>query len=118
MLCSVEWFRRWLNLYKGLTDVLTYEITNFGKTFYFYKVGKIVWLDAPYDITSGNAGNNIVGTIPSWLRPLRLIRFPIANATTSGFAQLDTSGQLLVYRATAVTSATNCSIAGVYIAAE
>ena len=104
----------------NLTTIETYSFTAMGtKNIYMYKMGRLVFIDSPYDATSASSGVNTLGTLPEKYRPIRLIRAPIANRTNSTwFAQIETSGVLSVYVNQEITSATNMSFSFVYFSAS
>lgn len=89
-----------------------------GKAWNFYKSGKIIIVSAPQDISSASAGQNAIGTLPVEYRPSNAHYFAVQNASsnqTGKFLMVTASGEVKFYTPTAITSATNCGIAGCYV---
>ena len=107
-------------LNNGLTNIESYSFTAMGtKMIYVYKMGRLVFIDSPYDATSAPSGQNIIGTLPEKYRPIRLMRSPIANNSNSPwFAQIETDGKMMVYVNREITSATNMAFSFMYFSAS
>ena len=92
------------------------EYTACGKKWYFQKKNGVVFLNAPNDATSASAGTNVICNLPSSWRPYVTTRIPIANSTTLTFVTVETNGKVTLYTPTAISSATNNSFSGSWIA--
>ena len=90
-----------------------------GKTWYFYKINRIVVVIAPSDIRSASSGNNTIGTLPAAYRPFASIYLGVQNAGSDNqrkcFLIVNPNGDVVFYSPVAITTAQNCGITGCYI---
>ena len=112
-----------LNVKKLLTQILsmlyvsqTQTFTACGKNWGFRRIGKVVYVDAPSDITSTTSGWNSIGTLQTGLRPLSTKRIRPANRTDAMYMDIATTGVVRLYCPSAITSANNCALSSSYIA--
>ena len=102
-----------------LTVSSTYTITACGKLWYFHKVGRTVFFDAPNDIGSASAGTNTLGTLPVEFRPQVQQKIGSGNRSNwNGFVQIETNGTFILYTPSAITSATNGGFSATYLSAS
>lgn len=94
------------------TQVFTYG----SKNWQFRRIGKIVFIEASNDIRSATQGVNIIGTLRESMRPEYGYRVHIANSTVGAFLSVETTGTVSLYMPAAVSSASNNSFCGCYIA--
>ena len=109
--------KEWVN---KVTDALrvtqTQKFTACGKTWNFRRIGKVVYFDAPNDITSASAGLNLLGTLPSGMIPDYPQRVCLGNnATATRFVQIGNDGKVYLYTSTAISSAMNGSCSSTYV---
>ena len=92
-----------------------------GKTWLFYKTGRIVHFQAANDIRSAAEGTNDIGTLPAGYRPVSQVYLGVQNALTDNqrkcFVTVGTTGIVRFYTPVEITSANNNGFAGTYIAA-
>ena len=91
-----------------------------GKTWYFYKIDRIVVIVAPSDLQTASAGSNTITTsLPEEYRPFMQVYFGVQNAQNDNqrrcFLSVSASGTVSFYTPVAVTSAINCGFAGCYV---
>ena len=102
-----------------LADMVEEEVVTFAKlskNWTFRRIGKVVFLEAPADSKNVVAGMNTIGTLPTSMRPISLLRVGIGNgASTSAFLQIGTDGVVQFYSAQAAASARNCSISTSFV---
>lgn len=102
-----------------LTVSSTHTITACGKPWYFNKVGRTVYFDAPNDIQSASAGVNNLGTLPQEFRPQVQQRIGCGNrASWNAFVQISTNGEFILYTPSAITSASNGGFSTTYLSAS
>lgn len=110
-----------LNVKKLLTQILlqmtvkSTSLTALGKTWYFYRIGRIVLVQAFGDMRSASSGTNSIGTLPAEFRPAYNSYFGIQNSTANMFLIISATGPVSFYSERAVSAAMNCGIYGVYI---
>ena len=90
------------------------------KTWWFYKVDRIVVVIAPHDVKSASSGmNTVTENLPAEYRPFTQIYFGIQNAQNDNprrcFLSVSANGTVSFYAPVAISSAQNCGIAGCYI---
>lgn len=102
-----------------LTVSSTHTITACGKPWYFHKVGRTVYFDAPSDIGSASAGINNLGTLPQAFRPQVQQRLGCGNkASWNAFVQISTNGEFILYTSSAITSTSNGAFSATYLSAS
>lgn len=106
-------------LNSNITTVTTHTINWGGKTWSFYKIGRIVWFSAPFDANDVPSGSNNIGTLPEAFRPIQraLFRCQNSNYNINSWVTITIEGAVSVYRDSAITTATNFSFGGCYITA-
>lgn len=113
-----------LNIKKLLTQILlqmavkSTSLTALGKTWYFYRIGRIGIVQAFGDMRTASSGTNSVGTLSAEFRPVFSSYFGVQNSTANMFLIMAPAGTVNFYSDRAVSSATNCGIYGVYITAS
>lgn len=103
---SITWTSYYPDVYQSQV------FTALGKTWYFRKVGRIVYIDAPTDLTSASSGVNAIGTLPAGMRPSAPVYLHSGNNTADFRLIISTDGTVQLYAPTAVSGATNCSFSG------
>lgn len=88
-----------------------------GKSWYFRKIGRVVYVDSNSDISSAPAGATNIGTLDADMRPEFTTYIPCGNqAGATRFLTITPSGVVSVYTSSAITSATNFGFHDSYIA--
>jgi len=102
-----------------IEDELIYSkdtYTGAGKTWYFARYGKVVFMDSYDDCSSKEAGNTTLFTLPDKYKPYVMIRTGAANNSSANFfVSIQTDGVVRFYSAEAITRATNAAFSCCYI---
>lgn len=90
------------------------------KTWWFYKVDRIVVVIAPHDVKSASSGvNTVTANLPAEYRPFAQVYFGVQNAQNDNqrkcFLTVSPTGTVGFYTPVAISSAQNCGICGCYI---
>lgn len=99
-----EWIAKITTMF---TVSQTETFTACGKAWVFRRIGNIVFLDAPADISTASSGGNTIGTLPIGMRPTYQQRVHIGNSTYGHFLTIYPSGLVQFYATTAISSAQN-----------
>lgn len=100
----------WTDYYPNSSQTQTF--TALGKVWYFTRVGRIVYIDAPTDATSAVAGNNTIGTLPAGMRPGAPLYLHSGNNTADFRLIINTNGTVQLYAPYAMSSSFNCGFSG------
>lgn len=100
-----------LNNYTKVAETQTF--THLGKSWTFRRIGNIVFVDAPNDM-SGTvaAGSTNIGTLNASLRPGYNVYLKCTNVNADVRLLIYPSGQITFYHPTATSGATNCGFSG------
>ena len=91
--------------------------TALGKDWRFRKIGRVVYVDAAADVSSASAGSTSIGTLDADMRPTYTVNIPCGNMSNyMRFLIINPNGNVSVYTSTAISSATNFSFQGSYLA--
>ena len=94
-------------------DTQAQTLTALGKSWYFTRIGRVVYIDAPNDTTVNvSAGNNTIGTLNSGLRPTAIQYLKCTNVNADVRLVINTNGTVQLYSASAWTGAHNCGFSG------
>lgn len=108
--------KEWINKITTMFTVSqTQTFTACGKTWIFRRIGNIVFLDAPADISTASSGGNTIGTLPIGMRPTYQQIIHIGNSTYGHFLTIYPSGLVQFYATSAISSAQNNSFSTSYI---
>lgn len=94
----------------------TQTFTALGKDWTFRRIGSVVYLDAPADISNCPSGLNSIGTLDADMRPTINVYARVQNNTINAFATINSLGEVYVYSPTAISTATNFAFSTVFIA--
>ena len=83
-----------------------------GKTWSFNRIGKVVYIDAPTDVSSAVAGMNVLGTLPTGMRPSFPLQLHTGNNTNDFRLTIGTDGVTQFYTPYAISGGTNCCFSG------
>ena len=83
-----------------------------SKYYFFYKVDRTVHFTSPQDITLGDAGVNVIGTLPNEYRPTQNVIIPVANATDATYMNIRSDGIVQLVLSSAASSARNGAFSG------
>lgn len=109
-----------LDTLNSKTIVQSVSYTFGDKTWWFYKVDRIVVVIAPHDVKSASSGmNTVTANLPAEYRPFTQVYFGIQNAQNDNqykcFLSVSANGTVSFYTPVAISSAQNCGIVGCYI---
>lgn len=92
----------------------TITFTKFNKNWIFYKIGKVVYVYAPHDISgSVPAGFSTIGTLPTSMRPNDVVYLGVTNAGTLDYRlTVNSAGVVQYYQPSATSSAHNAGFCG------
>ena len=98
---------------KIICDTQTQTLTALGKSWYFARIGRVVYIDAPNDTTANvSAGNNTIGTLNAGLRPTAIQYLKCTNVNADVRLVINTNGTVQLYSTSAWTGAHNCGVSG------
>ena len=98
----------------ALTISETVTFTKFNKGWQFSRIGRVVYVYAPNDI-SGNvpAGFSTIGTLPTSMRPSGVVYLGVTNAGTLDYRlTVNNAGVVQYYQPSATSSAHNAGFCG------
>ena len=97
-----------------LTISQTITFSKFNKNWIFYKIGKVVYVYAPNDVSgSVPAGFTTIGTLPQSMRPSGIVYLGVTNAGTLDYRlTINNVGVVQYYQPSATSSAHNVAFCG------
>ena len=97
-----------------LTISQTITFSKFNKNWIFYKIGKVVYVYAPNDVSgSVPAGFTTIGTLPTSMRPNGVVYLGVTNAGTLDYRlTINNAGVVQYYQPSATSSAHNAGFCG------
>ena len=100
-----------LNMFQ-ISETVTF--TKFNKSWNFYKIGSVVYVYAPSDISgSVPAGFSTIGTLPTSMRPTGNVYLGVTNAGTLDYRlTITAAGLVQYYQPSASSSAHNAGFCG------
>lgn len=92
----------------------TVSFTKFNKFWNFYRIGKVVYVYAPSDVSgSVPSGFSTIGTLPTSMRPSGVVYLGVTNAGTLDYRlTVNNAGVVQYYQPSATSSAHNAGFCG------
>lgn len=97
-----------------LTISQTITFSKFNKNWIFYKIGQVVYVYAPSDVSgSVPAGFTTIGMLPTSMRPSGMVYLGVTNAGTMDYRlMINDAGVVQYYQPSATSSAHNAGFCG------